>query len=301
MIRFIFMLSCLVCFVYGQTCKNYVGENGYYPPENSQCSCATTENCIGKCCPSTGKCQSASCDGNDINKGGHEKQCVVDKDGFNKGANCPFNNPSWSVVCSYVGNCAEGKNNNCYGYTKCLNGVCPSSAIGVFCIESGNSDNFKVCGCDPLNCDATNTPDTKSDYYVNAFNKVLIVAKDKGVLSNDKNYKSAQVVTPPTYGSVVMGTNGEFTYTPLKDFCGTDTFRYKVVGNQVDECSKEEDVVITTTCGCGQQVEIIQCKLDTQNPTTDCVLPGGKILTVASQPGYTRVRIRIQARIQYKV
>jgi hypothetical protein len=278
-------------------CQNYVGEGGYYPPEDALCSCAASQNCIGKCCPSTGKCAAASCDGNKLNQGGHEKQCVVGPQGTNQGAQCPFSGNTWGVVCTYVANCQIGKNNNCYGYTTCNKGSCPSSAVGVFCLESGNSDNFKVCGCDasPPVC---NNPITGCDFYVNSFNKKLVVSAKNGVLSNDKDAIKTELVQTTQYGILEFNSDGSFVYSPKKDFCGTDTFTY-VALNECDK--KEEEVVITTTCGCGEETQIVQCKLDKENPTTDCVLPGGKILTVASIPGYSRARIRINAKVTYKV
>ena len=159
----------------GSTCgvsyKNISGSptacaDGTYCPTYSQCSngncalggpdadcaCAAPSTCIGKCCPSTGKCKAASCDGNKINNpSGHEHECVVYKDGTNRGGQCPWTGYSYGVRCSYRANCSTGIKNNCWGYTTCGYGTCPDSALGVFCIESGNSDNFKICGCPGAN------------------------------------------------------------------------------------------------------------------------------------------------------
>jgi hypothetical protein len=156
--------------------------NGAYCPQYSQCAngncalsgpdadcaCASQSRCIGKCCPSTGKCQAASCDGNKINNpSGHEHECAVNKDGSNSGGQCPWGDYSYGVRCSYLAGCRTGVKNNCWGYTACALGTCPDSAIGVFCIESesGSSDSFKVCGCAGANvngvaakCNATDAP-----------------------------------------------------------------------------------------------------------------------------------------------
>ena len=79
--------------------------------------------------------------------GGQENDCVVKNDQTNSGGSCPWKDESYGVTCSYLPTCQLGKKNNCWGYTGCATGTCPVTAIGVFCIESGNSDNFKVCGC----------------------------------------------------------------------------------------------------------------------------------------------------------
>ena len=127
------------------TCAN---GNCAAPAADPTCTCADASTCVGKCCPTTGKCQAASCDGNKINNpSGHEHECVVNKNGPNAGGQCPWSGQSYGVKCSYLANCSTGVKNNCWGYTTCGYGTCPSSAVGVFCIESGNSDNFKICGC----------------------------------------------------------------------------------------------------------------------------------------------------------
>jgi hypothetical protein len=298
-IAFVVMSFAIAQATPAPTCQNYVGEGGFFPVEDSLCECAATQNCIGKCCPSTGKCRAASCNGNKINTGGKEHECVVYKDGTNKGGQCPWANQPWGVYCNYVAGCENGKKNNCYGYTACGTGSCPASSLGVFCIESGNSDNFKICDCDAANVEECKGQIiTKCDFYVTSFNKPLVVSASNGVVNNDVGATSAELVSSPSSGVLVFNQDGSFTYTPNKDFCGTDKFTYKAIK---DDCYETEEVVITTTCGCGEQTDIVQCKLDNTNPTTNCVLPGGKVLTVASVPGYSRARIRINAKVTYKV
>jgi hypothetical protein len=69
-----------------------------------------------------------------------------------------------------------------------------------------------------------------------------------------------------------------------------------------------EELTQTKTCnpllnnsGCGPQLYIHNCQLDTTQPETVCVLPFGlgeiKVPTIA---GYTRMRFRINARGEYK-
>lgn len=53
--------------------------------------------------------------------------------------------------------------------------------------------------------------------------------------------------------------------------------------------------------GCGPQLYIYNCKLDTTLPETECTLPFGLgVIKVPTLPGYTRMRFRINARGEYK-
>lgn len=57
------------------------------------------------------------------------------------------------------------------------------------------------------------------------------VATSQGLLANDSdaegNALTAVIVTNPSNGSVVLNSDGKFTYTPNANFNGTDTFSYK--------------------------------------------------------------------------
>jgi hypothetical protein len=54
--------------------------------------------------------------------------------------------------------------------------------------------------------------------------------------------------------------------------------------------------------GCGPQLHIHNCQLNTSSPQTECVLPFGLgTITVPTIEGYTRMRFRINARGEYKV
>jgi VCBS repeat-containing protein len=59
----------------------------------------------------------------------------------------------------------------------------------------------------------------------------LVTNDTSGVLANDHDPESdpmqATVVDQPQNGSVSLGTDGSFTYTPKPDFNGTDTFTYQ--------------------------------------------------------------------------
>lgn len=71
----------------------------------------------------------------------------------------------------------------------------------------------------------------------------------------------------------------------------------------------EENLKETKKCnpllnnsGCGPQLYIHNCKLDTTQPATECVLPFGLgTIKVPTIDGFTRMRFRINARGEYKV
>jgi len=56
------------------------------------------------------------------------------------------------------------------------------------------------------------------------------VAAEAGLLANDLDSDgdtlTAVLVSPPTNGTVTIGGDGAFTYTPDSGFSGTDTFTY---------------------------------------------------------------------------
>ncbi len=73
-----------------------------------------------------------------------------------------------------------------------------------------------------------------------------------GVLVNDPGLGNARVASNPANGSVVLSTDGSFTYTPNADFSGTDTFVYDADGNLATvtlNVSFENDVPVANDDG----------------------------------------------------
>jgi len=52
----------------------------------------------------------------------------------------------------------------------------------------------------------------------------------KGVIANDVNVYGVKLLTAPTKGSVVLNTDGTFTYTANANWSGSDSFRYQANG-----------------------------------------------------------------------
>lgn len=69
------------------------------------------------------------------------------------------------------------------------------------------------------------TPVGAADAYQTDKNTVLNVSAP-GVIINDFNTVEASPDTQPSNGSVVVNSDGSFTYTPNNDFVGQDSFTY---------------------------------------------------------------------------
>ncbi len=76
-----------------------------------------------------------------------------------------------------------------------------------------------------------------------------LVVGTPGVLGNDTdsdgNTLTAVLNTGPSHGSLALNANGSFTYTPTRDFNGTDTFTYHANDGKVD--SNVATVTITVS------------------------------------------------------
>ena len=71
------------------------------------------------------------------------------------------------------------------------------------------------------------------------------------VLTNDTDPDAgdtitAALVTGPAHGTLILNSNGSFTYTPAPDYCGSDEFTYDVNDGEVD--GNQATVTITVTC-----------------------------------------------------
>ena len=68
------------------------------------------------------------------------------------------------------------------------------------------------------------------DAYQTHAEQTLTVGSASGVLANDTDADgdspSATLATGPAHGSLALGTDGSFTYTPAAGFAGTDSFSY---------------------------------------------------------------------------
>ena len=83
-------------------------------------------------------------------------------------------------------------------------------------------------------------PQASDDYYEMVEGTVLTIDASSGLLNNDSDPNNqpltvnATPVVAPTNGTVVLSSDGGFTYTPNAGFDGTDDFRYEISTPQGD-------------------------------------------------------------------
>ncbi|HEX2749851.1 MAG TPA: Ig-like domain-containing protein, partial [Verrucomicrobiales bacterium] len=92
-------------------------------------------------------------------------------------------------------------------------------------------------------------PSAGADAFTTLEDTVLSVSTANGVLANDTDPEgtalTAQIVTLPAHGTVTLGANGSFSYSPNNDFAGTDTFTYSAFDGA--RTSAPATVTITVT------------------------------------------------------
>ena len=81
-------------------------------------------------------------------------------------------------------------------------------------------------------------PRAENDDYATGQNQPLLVAADAGVLANDTDADGDQLTaileSAPSHGTLTLGLDGSFEYTPNADFFGSDGFTYLANDGQVD-------------------------------------------------------------------
>jgi VCBS repeat-containing protein len=91
----------------------------------------------------------------------------------------------------------------------------------------GQSSNTATVSLNVVNT----APVATDDYYFPTENQTFTTAAGTGVLANDSDGEgdalTVQLVSGPAHGTLALGCNGLFTYTPTTGFYGTDTFTYQ--------------------------------------------------------------------------
>ena len=90
-----------------------------------------------------------------------------------------------------------------------------------------------------------------------------------GLLENDGDEDGETVtvltapVAPPSNGTLTLGADGSFTYTPAAGFVGADSFTYRIV----DPTGRTDDGTVTITVASGSSTSLLY--LGTSGPTQD--------------------------------
>lgn len=100
-------------------------------------------------------------------------------------------------------------------------------ALAGKCVSGGRVNAYAAVTTVPT------TPMAVDDAYTTAEDTVLTVPVGSGVLANDSDPAALPLTavrtggTGPSHGTLAFNANGSFTYTPAKDFHGTDSFTYR--------------------------------------------------------------------------
>jgi Tol biopolymer transport system component len=110
--------------------------------------------------------------------------------------------------------------------------VSPNGKTTVFESEARDlAPTDRNGGLDVFQAVSNNVPLARNDTYRVRKNSTLRVGKKQGVLRNDRDADSdpltAAVVSAPQQGTLVLHSNGSFTYRPRRGFKGRDRFTYR--------------------------------------------------------------------------
>lgn len=101
-----------------------------------------------------------------------------------------------------------------------LNGrIGPVDLSGAFFTGVGTGTAFDACTGDPV------TAHPNPDFY-NAFEGHTLNVSAPGVMINDVLPTTVSLNTGPANGSLILNTDGSFSYTPNAGFLGVDTWTY---------------------------------------------------------------------------
>src|SRR6185369_5333507 len=97
-----------------------------------------------------------------------------------------------------------------------------------------------------------------------------------GVLANDSDVDgdglNAILVSPPTHGSLILNTNGSFSYVPATNYNGPDSFTYKANDGVAD--SGTATVSITVTSANDAPVAVNDSYTTAEDTTLNIAAPG---------------------------
>jgi hypothetical protein len=91
--------------------------------------------------------------------------------------------------------------------------------------DSGMQAYISINGGVPPNPNAAAAKANPDSYFVVGNNPLTISDRSRGVMANDVNVNGVAISALPAHGTVVLGTDGTFTYTPTGTFT-PDSFSY---------------------------------------------------------------------------
>jgi len=119
----------------------------------------------------------------------------------------------------------NGQVSNSHYYVALIYGALPST----YPLTGAGYNNNQYVIRAPVSTVVNNTPAAVNDAY-STNEDTLLTAATSGVLANDNdadgNPLTAVLVAGVSHGSLVLNSNGSFTYTPSANFNGADSFTY---------------------------------------------------------------------------
>jgi VCBS repeat-containing protein len=121
---------------------------------------------------------------------------------------------------------------------------------GTYVVALVVSDGISDSAPDEVVVTATNTPPVaRDDAYTTNEDSALAISAP-GVLNNDSDAEgsalSAVLVSGPAHGTLTLGANGSFTYTPAANFFGTDTFTYRASDGAATSAAATATITVTS-------------------------------------------------------
>ena len=101
-----------------------------------------------------------------------------------------------------------------------INGSSIPSGAGGIGVAVANADTYNAVACQSSGCNTLNVSDVS-----------------KGLIANDTNVFGVKVFTQPTSGALSLNSNGTFSYTPISNWAGPDTFVY--IANGASACQTD--------------------------------------------------------------
>lgn len=119
------------------------------------------------------------------------------------------------------------------GVAACSVDTAPDPAIPLRCGPGGQCLPGFVCAASG---DCRAGVSAEDDAFSTDEDSVLSVLATQGVLANDAHLPGdtlrAEVVAGPEHGTLSLGADGAFTYTPAMDYAGMDAFTYRALAGQ---------------------------------------------------------------------
>ena len=138
--------------------------------------------------------------------------------------------------------------NGTFTYTPAANYTGPDSFVYS---ASDGSFSANATASITISSAGNSAPVAVNDSYTATEDTVLNVPQATGVLLNDTDSDTdpltANIVTQPAFGAVVLAANGSFTYTPVANYNGPDSFTYRAFDGVANSIAATVSITVNGT------------------------------------------------------